>query len=112
MNKAKVKISRALAEVMSNYAGDELPEPDKAAAWSDLHEQIGQRDYQDQTWKTITLLVDIDQADELLSWSDYEADMAPDYCDGAMEAGARIAMMRGLYNRAMVAYNELAEGGK
>jgi hypothetical protein len=112
MNKAKVKISRKLAEVMSNYAGDELPEPDKAAAWSDLHEQIGQRDYQDQTWKTITLMVDLDQATELTSWSDYEADMASDYCDTPLEAGARAAMMRGLYNRAQTAYDEIVAGKK
>jgi hypothetical protein len=109
--KAKVKISRALAMVMSNYAGDELPEPDKAAAWSDLHEQIGQRDYQDDSWKSITLVVDADQIDELMSWSDYEADMAPDYCDSAMEAGARIAMMRGFYNRLATAAGEINEGG-
>jgi hypothetical protein len=111
MNKAKVKVSRALAMVLADYAGDELPEQDKRAAWIDVHEQIGRRDYQDDSWKSITLLLDADQIDELMSWSDYEADMAPDYCDGAMEAGARIAMMRGFYNRLATAAGELSEGG-
>jgi len=112
MNKARLVISRKLAEVMGNYAGDELPEPDKAAAWSDLHEQIGQRDYQDETWKQTTLWIDRDQALELMSWGEYEADMASDYCDTPLEAGARHAMMMGLRNRAALAYNEINRGGR
>ena len=109
---AKIKVSASLAEVMDNYAGIGVEEADIAAVWSDLSTQL---DEQNAIVAGATLAVDAAAARELVSWADSEAD----YADGEMrydydvrDAGARLAMMRGLKGRALKALAQINEVSK
>ena len=105
----KVKVSAALASVMSEYSFDD--EPTITAIWADLHDQISAQMYDNDG--AAVLVVDAAAAYELASWADSEhdyatSDMVSDY--GALVAGARASMMSGLKRRAEKALAEIKAG--
>ena len=109
---ATVKVSASLAEVMDNYAGIGVEEADIAAVWSDLSTQL---DEQNAIVAGATLAVDAAAARELVSWADSEADYAAGemrYDYDVRDAGARLAMMRGLKGRALKALAQINEVSK
>lgn len=105
----KIKVSAALASVMSEYVFDDEPEIEEI--WAEVHEQISAQMYDNDG--AAVLVVDAAAAYELASWADSEldfatSDMISDY--GALLAGARAAMMRGLKRRAEKVLAEIKAG--